>query len=236
MYVWRKQMNVWWANVRVCVQVGHKKWFRWCSGLYEIDWLGNPCIHRNKWEHELRNVYENYLWHILVKTVCVWPMCHCRSITVNVLYLACPIYGGLLLLLFSVYLISWLIEVFINGHLAMYLIWRRDSTAKGAKKYTAKCNTFTVCYPLKTEKEFSQFYCAYSAYRNQYIRQIENVKNVLKILRIKDNYLTSKGTHRSRNLILSISIHYIWIRSLFHSKPKHIRDALKCIYHKSQCR
>ena len=40
-------------------------------------------------------------------------------------------------LLFSVYLFWWLIEVFINGHLAMYLIWRRDSTAKGAKKNTS---------------------------------------------------------------------------------------------------
>ena len=33
---------------------------------------------------------------------------------------------------------------FINAHLAVYLIWQRDSTAKMLKKYIIKCNKFTV--------------------------------------------------------------------------------------------
>ena len=38
-----------------------------------------------------------------------------------------------------------LIYSFIDAHLAVYLIWRRDTTAKGAKKeYIAKCYTFTA--------------------------------------------------------------------------------------------
>ena len=41
------------------------------------------------------------------------------------------------LLLFSVDLIWWLIYIRLNAHLAVYLIWRRDSTAKGAKKNTS---------------------------------------------------------------------------------------------------
>ena len=64
--------------------------------------------------------------------------------TVNVLYLS--VYDILCFLdfrPFCVDLIKWLncihfnIQTLINDHLAVYLIWRRDSTAKGAQKNTS---------------------------------------------------------------------------------------------------
>ena len=41
-------------------------------------------------------------------------------------------------LLFSWDFIWWLIQAFINAHLAVYLIWRMASTAKGAKMNTSQ--------------------------------------------------------------------------------------------------
>ena len=48
-------------------------------------------------------------------------------------------FGGFFLyfLLFVVDFVWWFIQTFINTHLAVYLNWRRDSTAKGAKKNTS---------------------------------------------------------------------------------------------------
>ena len=60
--------------------------------------------------------------------------------TVNVLYVAFKISGVFFLdfLILSgfdfVVDLYPLIQTFINGHLAVCLIWQRDSTAKGAKK------------------------------------------------------------------------------------------------------
>ena len=62
--------------------------------------------------------------------------------TVNVLYLACTIFGGVFFHRFSAIYREFdlvvdlcpFIETFVNAHLAVYLIWQRDSTAKGAKK------------------------------------------------------------------------------------------------------
>ena len=62
--------------------------------------------------------------------------------TVNVLHLACTIFKRFLnFLLFSVDMIWWLICIHVFKplyvHVALYFIWRRDSTAKGAKKNTS---------------------------------------------------------------------------------------------------
>ena len=67
------------------------------------------------------------------------------QVTENVLYLAFTIFGVFVVvdfLLFSVDLIWWLIciyiiQTFISAHLAVYLIWWRDSSTKGVKKNTS---------------------------------------------------------------------------------------------------
>ena len=56
-----------------------------------------------------------------------------KSFTVNELYFACTIFcvlGDFLLFSFDFYPL-------INAHLAVYLIWQRNSTAKGTKKITS---------------------------------------------------------------------------------------------------
>ena len=62
--------------------------------------------------------------------------------TVNVIYLACTIFDVsqifcyLVWIWFGGWFVSTGIQTFINAHLAVYLIWRRNSTVKGAKKDT----------------------------------------------------------------------------------------------------
>ena len=78
--------------------------------------------------------------------------------TVNVLYLAFKISGFFFFFRFSdiewIWFGGWFVSTYSNlykGHLAVCLIWQRDSTAKGAKKYITKCNIFTVVYYILTE-------------------------------------------------------------------------------------
>ena len=60
--------------------------------------------------------------------------------TVSLLYSACTAFD------FMVDLYP-LINALINAHLAMYSIWRRDSTAKGVKKkYIADFNVIRLQY------------------------------------------------------------------------------------------
>ena len=84
---------------------------------------------------------------ILGLSVCVIYKIWLSAITVNVLYLACMIFKlaefeflaiwrGFELAFYSNQLKY--MYTFINADLAMYLIWRMDTTAKGAKKNTSQ--------------------------------------------------------------------------------------------------
>ena len=79
--------------------------------------------------------------------------CRDQKLTVNVLYLACMIFGIFqnfcYLMVFDLVVDLYpLIQTFINAHLAVYLILREDSTAKGTKKNTSPNVVLLQYFPI----------------------------------------------------------------------------------------
>ena len=74
------------------------------------------------------------MYHIQLENVTIGShkYIYCKCIIFSVY----DIWRFLDCLLFSMDFIWWLIQTFKNAHLTVYLIWWRDSTAKGTKKNT----------------------------------------------------------------------------------------------------
>ena len=77
-------------------------------------------------------IVSSWLWFIKIRTQI---LCFCLN-TVNILYITCD-FPLITVFFYMAFEFSLLIHTFINIQLAMNLIWRRNTTTKGAKNNTS---------------------------------------------------------------------------------------------------